>query len=80
MPDPIRRRAQMQAAALGSKAERIPKRRQRHHSYDESLDEPPKLIAEETTDVETEVPAEENEPVERIEREDTSDTPAFEEE
>ncbi len=70
----------MQAAALGSKAETVPKRRQRHHSYDESLDEPPRLIAEETTDVEMEVPAEESESVERIERDDTPGAPAFEEE
>ncbi len=70
----------MHPAARGSNAQTVPKRRQRHHSYDESVDEPPKLIADEAADVEAEVPAEENEPVERIERDDTPAPPAFEEE
>ncbi len=70
----------MHPAAGGSNALSVPKRRQRHHSYDESVDEPPKLIADEVTDVEAERPAEENEPVERIERNDTHVPPAFEEE
>ncbi len=51
----------------------------RRRSYDESLDEPGKLISEETVDVETEAPAEENESVERPEPENTPDPPAFEE-
>jgi hypothetical protein len=56
-----------------------PKRRQSHHSYDESLDEPAKLIADEPVEIEEEIPAEENQPVERIEEDNKSDPPAFEE-
>ncbi len=70
----------MHSAAGGSNAFSVPKRRQRHHSYDESVDEPPKLIVDEVTDIEAERPSEENEPVERIERNDTTVAPAFEEE
>lgn len=57
----------------------IPKRRQRHHSYDESVDEPESLINDEPVDIEKEVPAEESEPVERVE-ENSADSPTFEEE
>ena len=57
----------------------VPKRRQKHYSYDESLDEPGKLIADEPTAVEDEAPAEENEPVEGAEPNNTVGPPAFEE-
>ena len=57
----------------------IPKKRQRHHSYDESADEPRALIEQEAVEVQAEVPADENEPVETIEREEPIST-AFEEE
>jgi hypothetical protein len=57
-----------------------PKSRKQHHSFDESLDEPAKLIEGEATDVEEERPAEENEPVEQVERPDPSDSSTFEEE
>lgn len=57
----------------------VPKRRQRHYSYDESLDEPAKLIADESTAVESEIPAEESEPIERIEETNPAESPAFEE-
>ena len=57
----------------------VPKRRQRHYSYDESVDEPAKLIEDEPVEIEEEVPAEENEPLERVEENNKSDTPAFEE-
>lgn len=56
----------------------VPKGRKKHHSYDESVDEPAKLIADEAVEVEEEGPAEENEPVEQIEDKDELDTPAFE--
>ncbi len=56
----------------------IPKRRQKHYSYDESLDEPGKLIADEPVEIEREVPAEENEPVEGTTNNST-EPPAFEE-
>jgi hypothetical protein len=57
----------------------VPKRRQRHHSYDESVDEPAKLIEDEAVEIEEELPAEENEPVERIEKDNSSNaSPVFE--
>jgi hypothetical protein len=56
-----------------------PKQREKHHSYNETVDEPAKLIDTETVEIEKEAPAEDNEPVERIEEENTSKPPAFEE-
>jgi hypothetical protein len=56
-----------------------PRRRQRHYSYDESLDEPAKLIADEPVDVEQEAPAEDNESIEKIENNNSAEPPAFEE-
>jgi hypothetical protein len=44
------------------------KQGKRKLSYNESVDEPAKLIADEAVEVEAEIPAEENEPVERIEK------------
>lgn len=57
-----------------------PRRRQRHHSFDESVDEPAKVIEGEPAEIERGIPAEENEPLERIDKSDSLDTPAFEEE
>jgi len=57
----------------------VPRRRQRHYSYNESLDEPAKLIADEPVEVEEEAPTEENEPVERIEVNNSVEPAAFEE-
>jgi len=57
----------------------VPKRRRRHYSYDESLDESAKLIADEPVEVEKEAPAEESEPVETAEQDDSGAPPAFEE-
>ena len=57
----------------------IPRRRQKHYSYDESVDEPAKLIDDEPVEVEHEVPAEENEPIETIDKDRNRETPAFEE-
>lgn len=59
----------------------VPKGRQRHHSYDESLDEPAKLIEDEPVEIEEEVPAEENESIETIEVEENNNSgaPIFEE-
>lgn len=57
----------------------IPRRRQKHHSYDESVDEPAKLIEDEPVDIEEATPLEENEPVESAdEKNDVG--PAYEEE
>ena len=57
----------------------VPKRRQRHYSYDESLNEPGKLIADEPVEIEHEVPAEENEPVEGTEANNATGSSGFEE-
>jgi hypothetical protein len=59
-------------------ASKIPKRRQKHYSYNECVDESAKLIEDEPVDIEKALPAEENEPVEKIEKDSTPDTPAFE--
>lgn len=64
------------SAALGHDC--VPKRSRRHYSYDESLDEPPRLLADEPVEVECETPAEERESVEGTE-ENNSEPPVFEE-
>lgn len=57
----------------------VPKRRERHYSYDESLDESANLIADEPTAIESETPAEENEPIEWAEESIPEESPALEE-
>lgn len=57
-----------------------PDPRKRHHSFDESLDESAKLLESEATEVEEERPAEENESIQQVEKPDSTDSPAFEEE
>jgi hypothetical protein len=57
----------------------VPKRKQKHYSYDESLDETPKLIADEPADVEEESPAEENEAIEESQVATRPEPPVFEE-
>jgi len=47
-----------------------PKRRAKHLSYDESVDEAPALIESEPVDVEGAVPAGENDAVEQVEQPD----------
>ena len=55
-----------------------PKRR-RHHSFDESVNEPDKLIEAEPGDVQTAVPYDQNESVETVEEEKVPvDPPSFE--
>ena len=56
-----------------------PKLKRKHHSYDESVDEPAKVIEDEPVDIEGGVPAEDNEPIERNEEDGNSETPVFEE-
>lgn len=56
----------------------VPKR-QKHYSYNESLDEPASLISHEPTDVEGETPAEDNEPIEAVEQNSAEAARAFEE-
>ncbi len=57
-----------------------PKKREKHHSFDETVDEPAKLIEDETVAIETEAPIEENEPVEDSAEDQDKETSAFEEE
>ena len=68
----------MRTATRTRNASKVPKRRQKHYSYNECVDESAKLIEVEPVDIEKAVPAEENKPLERIES-STRDTPAFEE-
>jgi hypothetical protein len=56
-----------------------PKKRDKHYSYDESVDEAPKLIDSEAVEIEAEVPSDENEPIENINREEKPLPPTFEE-
>jgi len=53
----------MQTTARISSAKSVPERRQRHHSYDESVNEPARLIENEPVEIEAEIPVEENEPL-----------------
>jgi hypothetical protein len=69
----------MKAATTLERCATIPKRRRKHYSYDESVDEPATLIEEEPVEVEHEIPAEENEPLQTIENDSDRDAPAFEE-
>jgi hypothetical protein len=69
----------MEVDTVAMEREIVPKRRQKHYSYDESLDEAGKLIADEPVEIEREVPAEENEPVEGTEANDSTGPSAFEE-
>jgi len=67
------------ATTGGGKTRIVPKRRKRHHSYDESVDEPAKLLEEEPVEIEESTPAEENEPVEGAKENDKSDVSPFDE-
>jgi hypothetical protein len=69
----------MKSATSGEKTHIIPKRRQKHHSYDESVDEPAKLLENEPVEIEAEIPAEENQPIENVEQEGDAVSAAFEE-
>ena len=69
----------MQSSPGDKHADAGPKRRPRHYSYDESVDEAPRLIEDEPVEVERAVPAEENESVQKIEKEDEPAPPAFDE-
>lgn len=55
-----------------------PKQR-RHYSYDENVDEPTKLIEDEATEIEHEVPADENKSIEGQQDQEKHEPPAFEE-
>jgi hypothetical protein len=66
----------MMTARWSSSAPRQPQRR---YSYNESVDEPANLIEDEPVDIQQETPAQESEPVERIEERNGPRSPAFEE-
>jgi len=51
----------------------------RHFSYEEDVDEPPSLIEKEATDIEKENPIDDTDPVERVEDQDGTSPPIFEE-
>jgi len=68
----------MQTTARISSAKSVPERRQRHHSYDESVNEPARLIENEPVEIEAEIPVEENEPLEGTQPEEKPAFPAFE--
>jgi hypothetical protein len=51
----------------------------RHYSYDEGTDEPAGLIDKESTDIETERPIDDTEPVEQVEEKEDIAPPVFEE-
>jgi hypothetical protein len=69
----------MNAQSRSEKNRAGPRKRDKHLSYDESVDEDAKLIDAEPVEVEAEVPAEENEPIEGTTQNDKPPPPAFEE-
>jgi hypothetical protein len=69
----------MKPATSREKTHIIPKKRQKHHSYDESIDEPASLLKNEPVEIEAETPAEENQPIENIEQDGDAVSAAFEE-
>jgi hypothetical protein len=54
-------------------------KRKRHYSYDESVDEPARLIEEETVDIEGANAEDQNEPVEQVPDQENDQPEAFEE-
>ena len=51
----------------------------RHASYDEGADEAPQLIEKDAADIEKEIPADDTEPVQRVEDQEGGRPPAFDE-
>ena len=68
----------MGAARKSEQTRLVPKKRPRHHSYDESVDEPVRLLEQEAVEIEKETPSEDTSAVERAEP-DECEPPAFEE-
>ena len=62
---------------MAVRADAIPKKRARHHSYDESVDEPAKLLEQEAVEIERETPSEDTAAIEKVELDDP-EAPAFE--
>lgn len=69
----------MEPTRTGKKARPIPKKRAKHYSYDENVNESPVLIEDEGVDIEASTPAEENEPVETVEQDEEKISSVFEE-
>jgi hypothetical protein len=69
----------MTHAARAEQDKAGPKSRDKHYSYDESVDEAAKLIENEPVEIEAEVPADENEPVESVNQDEKPSPPVFEE-
>ena len=63
--------------SVDRRARVVPRKRPKHHSYDESVDEPAKLLEQEAVEIEEEIPAEDTEAIERPEPEENA--AAFEE-
>ncbi len=55
-----------------------PRRRQHHDSNNTNVDEPGRLIEQETTEIEHELPDDERESVERVSEEQEHEPPVFE--
>lgn len=69
----------MYDAVGGKKGLVIPKKRAKHYSYDENVNESSSVIADEAVDVEADIPSEENESVETAEQDDERISSVFEE-
>ena len=69
----------MSATTEEKRRTNIPKRKRKHYSCNESVDESPKLIENEPVEVEREIPTEESRPIENIDESKNKDSPAFEE-
>jgi hypothetical protein len=68
-------RIEMQTPTIAKLRAAGPKRRKRHYSYDENVNEAAKLIEDEPVDVEREVPADENPPEQTVESEPDEGSP-----
>lgn len=55
------------------------KRRSKHYSYDENVNEPGKLVEDEAVEIEQDIPSEDRQSVETIEKDDAPDPAVFEE-
>jgi hypothetical protein len=62
--------ADMHNEKARGKAKAPAKKRPRHYSYDESVNEPAKLLEQEAVEIEEEIPSEDSESIEGVEPED----------
>ena len=60
----------MHTAKARTEVKTSPKKRPRHYSYDESVDEPGKLLEQGAVEIEKEVPSEDTESVKTVKPED----------